>query len=114
MRSVFARRPNIIFDIANDGKSGIDMAQSTEPSIILLDIDLPDMSGYAVFQALKTEETTCNIPVIAVSASVLQTDIDHAMAMGFYTYVKKPINVIEILTTIDHVLGDQLDNALIS
>jgi|GEM_PF-1929698 len=104
MRSIFARRPNIIFDLADDGQSGIDVAQSTIPNVVLLDIDLPDMSGYSVFQALKTEETTREIPVVAVSASVRQSDIDHAMAMGFHAYVKKPINVTELLTMIDGII----------
>ena len=77
---------------AVDGIQGIELAQSDPPDLILLDIQLPKMDGYAVIKKLRQIEKLKMVPVIAVSSYAMVGDKDMAMTAGFNGYISKPIN----------------------
>ncbi len=77
---------------ANDGPSGIEMAQKLVPDIILLDIQLPRMDGYAVARALRGIESLRRIPIIAVTSYAMVGDREKSLAAGCTGYIEKPIN----------------------
>lgn len=77
---------------AEDGRKGIEMALSCEPLAILLDIQLPEMDGYAVAAALKTHPRLDAVPIIAVTSYAMVGDRETIMAAGATGYIEKPIN----------------------
>ena len=77
---------------ASDGPSGIEAARAQQPSLILLDIQLPLMDGYAVARALRQSETLRETPIIAVTSYAMPGDRDKALAAGCNGYIEKPIN----------------------
>lgn len=98
-------RPNIKLLIAGNAEEGIEMAQIHHPDIILMDIKLPGMDGYEATKLLKSNDQTKEIPVIALSANAMQTDIERSKIAGFKYYITKPINVNKFLETVDTVLN---------
>ncbi len=79
-------------EIATDGVSGIEAARSSVPSVILLDIQLPTMDGYAVAKVLRSQESLRNVPIVAVTSYAMPGDREKAMAAGCSGYIEKPIN----------------------
>jgi two-component system, cell cycle response regulator DivK len=77
---------------AFNGTSGINAAKSNKPDIILLDIQLPEMDGYAVAVKLKENEELKNIPIIAVTSYAMPGDKEKAIESGATGYIEKPIN----------------------
>lgn len=102
------RRPKIHLLAATNGTLGIEMATSHKPDLILLDINLPGINGYDVFNILKTDPTTCDIPIIAISANATQQDIDRATELGFVDYLTKPISVDHFFACVDEILEKEL------
>lgn len=87
-------------------QQGIALAQSHAPDLILLDISMPEMDGYQVFDVLKADAKLHHIPVIALSANAMQRDIERSRSAGFSDYLTKPIDVRHFLQTIDrHLLA---------
>ena len=85
---------------AADGETGIKLATSQKPDLILLDINLPEMDGYEIMKQLQKNEATKDIPVIAISANAMQSDIKKSKDAGFYEYITKPINIKKLLSSI--------------
>jgi PAS domain S-box-containing protein len=104
IEAIVARRPNIRLLSAPDGMRGMEMAREFIPDIILMDIDLPDMSGFEVLKMLESDLKTRAIPVIALSADAMQRDIDTGLQAGFLRYLTKPINIDEFMMTLDENL----------
>jgi two-component system cell cycle response regulator DivK len=77
---------------ASDGPSGIEFAQSLLPDIILLDIQLPGMDGYAVARALRALDSLRTVSIIAVTSYAMVGDREKALAAGCNGYIEKPIN----------------------
>jgi two-component system, cell cycle response regulator DivK len=77
---------------AADGRRGIALARSWRPDVILLDIQLPEMDGYAVARALKADAATAAIPVVAVTSHAMVGDRETAQAAGCSGYIEKPID----------------------
>jgi CheY-like chemotaxis protein len=77
---------------AYDGHTGIEMAQQELPDLIILDIQLPGLDGYAVAHALKSNPQTTMIPVVAVTSFAMAGDRERVMAAGCEGYIEKPIN----------------------
>lgn len=77
---------------AEDGRQGIDMALSSSPDAILLDIQLPGMDGYAVAAELKKHPELGAVPIIAVTSYAMVGDRENIMAAGATGYIEKPIN----------------------
>jgi CheY-like chemotaxis protein len=86
------------------------------PDIIVMDINLPGMSGFEAIERLKRQPGTQNIPVIALSAAAMSKDIQKGAEAGFFAYLTKPFVIDELLTTIDQALaeaaGSQADEAV--
>lgn len=77
---------------AEDGPRGIELAPVLDPDIILLDIQLPLMDGYAVARALRGVDTLLNTPIIAVTSYAMVGDREKCLAAGCNGYIEKPIN----------------------
>ena len=77
---------------ATDGRRGIETARTLLPALIVLDIQLPMMDGYAVARALRALEPLRDTPIIAVTSYAMQGDQEKALASGCTAYIEKPIN----------------------
>lgn len=77
---------------ARDGPAGIALAKSAQPKTILLDIQLPEMSGYEVAMELRKHSALRNVPIIAVTSHAMVGDRERALAAGCDGYIEKPIN----------------------
>lgn len=91
--------------IAEDGKSGIDIAIQAQPQLILLDMVLPDMSGAEVFDYLRASEEANHIPVVALAAHTDAVPKIAYKAFGFAGYLAKPIHRGELLSAVRAILG---------
>lgn len=90
---------------APDGPSGIDRA-STEPfDIILIDIELPGMDGYAVTAALRGNPALADVPMVAVTSHAMHGDREKALASGCTGYIEKPVNPVTFVREIRDQLG---------
>ncbi len=85
---------------AGTAEDGIRLARESKPDLILMDIHLPGMSGIEALKVLRAEAATAAIPVIAVTASVMQQDRKQITEAGFDAYVGKPINLKEFLDAV--------------
>jgi CheY-like chemotaxis protein len=98
------------YDVAavENGERAIAAAHATPPSAVLLDIQLPGMSGFDVLAALRGAGFERRIPAIAVTASVMDQDRRRILAAGFDAYVGKPVNIRELLGTLEKLLETAL------
>jgi two-component system cell cycle response regulator DivK len=81
---------------AATGEAGIELAREHGPALILMDIQLPQMSGREVAKILKADAKTSHIPIVALTASAMKGDREALLAEGFDGYIAKPINIKEI------------------
>ena len=93
--------------VAEDGEEGLEKAGSTNPALILLDMNLPVMDGWTVAQKLKSQEATRHIPIIALTAHAMAGDRDKALAAGCDDYHAKPVDFSQLLTQIQGALGER-------
>ena len=98
------RRPDIQLLMATDGIRGIEKARAARPDVILMDINLPGISGLIALGILAEDPETASIPVIALSANAMPSDIEKGLAAGFFRYLTKPIKVQEFMDTLDSAL----------
>ena len=77
---------------AINGSLGLELATKVSPDLILLDIQLPGMDGYAVARALKNDPRLKSVPIVAVTSYAMVGDRDKALAAGAEGYIEKPIN----------------------
>ncbi|MCA9120476.1 MAG: response regulator [Planctomycetaceae bacterium] len=89
---------------ANSGEQAVELANSTVPDLILLDLGLPDGSGFDVCEQLGESSTTCAIPVIIVSGMETEDVIRRARAVGSSYYLRKPYDPNVLLTLIQYTL----------
>jgi len=89
---------------AATGEDGLVLAGQHRPDLILMDIQLPGMSGIEALRALRADPATARIPVIAVTASVMQQDRKHITEAGFDAYLAKPLDLKEFLATVRRML----------
>ena len=100
---VLERRENIKLFSATDGQNGINKAKEILPDLILLDISLPDMNGYAVLSALREDPATARIPVIAISGEY-PPQIPMNAPFVFDKYLPKPIEIVPLYQAMDELL----------
>ena len=98
------RRTDIKLLKAVDGLQGIALARASLPDVILMDINLPGISGIEALKALQDDHATAHIPVVAISANAMSRDIEVGRQLGFFRYLTKPIVVEEFMTTLDLAL----------
>ncbi len=104
VEDLIARRPDIRLLTARDGHRGVELARSALPDVILMDINLPGINGIRALKILSEDELTAHIPVIALSANAIPTDIKKGLDAGFFRYLTKPIKVNEFMETLDGAL----------
>jgi two-component system cell cycle response regulator DivK len=90
-----------------NGVEAVELARKHRPDIILMDIQLPEVSGLQVTQWLKDDEELRSIPVIAVTAFAMKGDEEKIRLGGCEAYLSKPISVVKFFETIDSFLGDK-------
>jgi len=89
---------------AVDGPMGIELAGQVSPQLILLDIQLPSMDGYAVAGALRTQPALRRIPIVAVTSYAMAGDRERALAAGCNGYIEKPINPETFVSEMEYYL----------
>jgi signal transduction histidine kinase/CheY-like chemotaxis protein len=101
---VLSRRPHIRLVTTPNGEPVVELAQQTNAALILLDLNLGDMSGSDVLHALREDAATAEIPVVVVSADATPTRVKRLMDEGASAYLTKPIDVTELLAVVDEML----------
>ena len=104
IEELIARRSDIRLLTAVNGTTGIALARANAPDVILLDINLPGISGLDVLKILREDPATTHIPVVALSANAMLRDIELGLELGFFRYLTKPIKVKEFMATLDVAL----------
>ena len=104
VEDLIARRPDIRLLSARDGNRGIEIARASQPDVILMDINLPGISGIQALRILAEDPATAHIPVVALSANAMPHDIQKGLEAGFFRYLTKPIKVHEFMNTLDVAL----------
>jgi CheY-like chemotaxis protein len=104
VEDLMVRRPDIHLLSARDGIRGVEMAHASRPDVILMDINLPGISGLKALEILAHDSVTAHIPVIALSANAMPRDIEKGLEAGFFRYLTKPIKVDEFMETLDVAL----------
>ncbi|MGO9443939.1 MAG: ATP-binding protein [Thiobacillaceae bacterium] len=104
VEQIVARRPDLRLLGAADGNIGIEFARAYQPEVILMDLNLPGISGVEAMKILRADPLTAHIPIIALSANALAHDIEKALAAGFFNYLTKPIKVNAFMDALDVAL----------
>lgn len=104
VEDIISRRPNLRFLSAADAITGIEMAHTSGPDVILMDINLPGISGLTALKILRENPATATIPVVALSANAIPRDIEKGLEAGFFRYLTKPLRINEFMTTLDIAL----------
>jgi signal transduction histidine kinase/CheY-like chemotaxis protein len=104
VEQLVARRSDLRLLSAADGKLGIEYARACLPEVILMDINLPGMSGIQAMKILRADPATAHIPIIALSANAIPRDIEKGLEAGFFNYITKPIVVSQFMDALDVAL----------
>ena len=104
VEQLIARRPDLQLLTAVNGTLGIEIARSAQPTVILMDINLPGISGVEALKVLRVDPSTAHIPVVALSANAMPRDIEKGLQAGFFRYLTKPIKINEFMHTLDTAL----------
>jgi len=100
VKQIIARYPDIHLQTAVTGTLGIELARSTRPDVVLMDINLPGISGIEALKILRDNPATAHIPIVALSANAMPHDIAMGLEVGFFRYLTKPIKVKEFMETL--------------
>lgn len=90
-----------------DGREALELARKVDPDLILMDIQLPEISGLDVTKQLKQDEDVCDIPIIAVTAFAMKDDEEKILKAGCEAYISKPISILPFLETVQKFLADE-------
>ena len=104
VEQLVARRPGLRLLGVADGTLGIEYARAYLPAVILMDINLPGISGIEAMKILRADSTTAHIPIIALSANAIPRDIERALEAGFFNYLTKPIKVDQFMDALEVAL----------
>src|SRR5450759_3707569 len=104
VEQIIEGHPHIRMLGARDGNLGIALARAHLPDVILMDINLPGISGIEALKILREDPATAHIPVVALSANAMLRDIEKALEAGFFRYLTKPIKVNELMKALDDAL----------
>ena len=102
---LIARRTDMRLLRAQDGLRGMAMARVHQPDVILMDINLPGISGLQALGLLRDDPVTRHIPVLALSANAMPRDMERGMEAGFYRYLTKPIKINEFMQALEEALA---------
>ena len=112
VEQLMARRGDLRLLTATDGDRGVELARAYVPDVILMDINLPGMSGYAALKVLAEDAAMRHIPVLALSANAMPRDIEKGLEAGFFRYLTKPIRVREFMEALDEALAHAAEQGL--
>ncbi|RYX81604.1 response regulator [bacterium] len=104
LETIFSHRSDLTLYSAMEGVSGLEMVRSHHPDIVLLDLNLPGISGADVLAQIRASEDTASIPVIVISADATAGQVERLMQMGATHYLTKPLNVVQFLQTLNETL----------
>jgi signal transduction histidine kinase/ActR/RegA family two-component response regulator len=104
VEQLIARRPDLRLLSAADGGVGVEYARAYLPDVILMDINLPGISGIEALRILRADPATARIPIIALSANAVPRDISKGLEAGFFNYLTKPIKVNQFMDSLDVAL----------
>ncbi len=90
-----------------EGLEAISLARGEHPDLILMDIQLPEISGLDVTRRLKADEAIRDIPIIAVTAFAMKDDEEKILSAGCEAYISKPISIVPFLNTVRRFLGEE-------
>ena len=85
---------------ATTGERAVELAIEHGPALVLMDIQLPDIDGVEALGRLRADERTASIPVLALTAQAMEGDRERFLAAGFDGYVSKPVNIVELVGTV--------------
>ena len=104
IEQLIARRPEMRLLTAQNGADGITLARACLPDVILMDINLPGITGIEAMHLLRLDPATAHIPIVALSANAIPRDIEMGLHAGFFRYLTKPIMVNQFLETLNEVM----------
>ena len=104
VEQLIARRSDLRLLTAVNGTLGVELARASRPELILMDINLPGISGVDALRILREDPITTHIPVVALSANAMPRDIKKGLEAGFFRYLTKPIKLNEFMDTLDAAL----------
>jgi CheY-like chemotaxis protein/anti-sigma regulatory factor (Ser/Thr protein kinase) len=105
VQELLAQRPDLQLHTAIDGLSGVSLALSHRPDLILVDMQLPDIDGHEVLRRLRADEATAAIPCISLSANAMPEDIERALKAGFDDYWTKPLDLRVFMRSLESIFG---------
>jgi PAS domain S-box-containing protein len=105
VEQLVSRNPELRLLTAGTGRLGIKLARANQPEVILMDLNLPDISGLEALRLLGLDPSTAHIPVVAISANAMPFDIENGLKAGFYRYLTKPIKIGEFMDTLTTALA---------
>ncbi len=103
MQQFFERHICMSLDVAEEPFVGIYKARSTQPDLIILDINLPGMDGFEALNVLKNDPMTKHIPVVGLSANAMPYDIERGIKSGFFEYLTKPVDMNKLIETLNRI-----------
>jgi DNA-binding response OmpR family regulator len=92
---------------AVDGQDALDKIRADPPDLVILDVMMPNVSGWQVAEELKLDETTKDIPIIFLSARAMETDLHKGSELGVNSYVTKPFDPIELMDLVTRLLEER-------
>ena len=104
VEQLIGRRADLRLLSAVDGSIGVEYARAYLPEVILMDINLPGISGIEAMKIIRADPLTAHIPIIALSANAIPRDIEKGLEAGFFNYLTKPIMVTEFMDALDVAL----------
>jgi PAS domain S-box-containing protein len=105
VEQLIARRPDMRLLSAGEATSGIEIARASQPDVILMDINLPGISGVDALKILGDDPATSHIPVIALSANAMPQDVERGLKAGFLRYLTKPVRFHEFMDALTEALA---------
>ena len=107
VEEIVAFRRDLRLISAPDGHLGLQLARAHRPEVILMDLNLPGMSGFEVLKQLRSDPETAAIPVVALTANAMPRDVERGLAAGFYRYLTKPIDIDKFTEAINSILAQR-------
>ncbi|MBF0588790.1 MAG: PAS domain S-box protein, partial [Magnetococcales bacterium] len=104
VEGIMRRRPEFTMLSALSPDLGLELAQAQKPDIMLVDINMPGLTGYDLLELLQQDPRTAGIPVMAISANITQRDVQKGLRAGFVRYLTKPIDVAAFMEALDYVV----------
>jgi len=106
MEHIIGRMAHIELITAHNAELGLELAESKQPDLIIMDINLPGMDGFEALRHLQQDDLTKDIPIIALSANAMEKDIKRGLEAGFLRYLTKPIQISEVHTAIKEIMDE--------